>query len=213
MCSSSTFTASSNSKVMFIFFYPNNLGCLVVAICKRFANNIGEIFIFFITAATTLHSCPNIATTVTEEVQAVGQPKIKNTSVMRSFLPLSIRSSSFYDFFMCGCVTYFQKCISHIGRDTSLRACFGMSFLIDRNFKSSMDMMSVACLSQNAHVFFIRRLLSIPLAVAFAAIATTIPPRYRVGYALNFSLWVITFRKMRKKKKKEEKEKLWAIMN
>jgi hypothetical protein len=76
-----------------------------------------------------------------------------------------------------------------------------------------MDMMSVACLSQNAHVFFIRRLLSIPLAVAFAAIATAIPPRYRVGYALNFSLWVITFRKMRKKKKKEEKEKLWAIMN
>jgi hypothetical protein len=67
---------------MFIFFYPNNLGCLVVAICKRFANNIGEIFIFFITAATTLHSCPNIATTVTEEVQAVGQPKIKNTSVL-----------------------------------------------------------------------------------------------------------------------------------
>jgi hypothetical protein len=172
---------------MFIFFYPNNFGCLVVAICKRFANNIGEIFIFFITAATTLHSCPNIATTVTEEVQAVGQPKIKNTSVMRSFLPLSIRSSSFYDFFICGCVTYFQKCISHIGRDTSLRACFGMSFLIDRNFKSSMDMMSVACLSQNAHVFFIRRLLSIPLAVAFAATATTIPPRYRVGYALNFS--------------------------
>ena len=168
---------------------------------------------FFIAAATTLHSCPNIATTVTEEVQAVGQPKIKNTSVMRSFLPLSIRSSSFYDFFMCGCATYFQKCISHIGRDTSLRACFGMSLLIDRNFKSSMDMMSVACLSQNAHVLFIRRLLSIPLAVAFAAIATTIPPRYRVGYALNFSLWVITFRKMRKKKKEEEKEKLWAMMN
>jgi hypothetical protein len=54
---------------MFIFFYPNNFGCLVIAICKRFANNIGEIFTFFIAAATTLHSCPNIATTVTEEVQ------------------------------------------------------------------------------------------------------------------------------------------------
>jgi hypothetical protein len=76
-----------------------------------------------------------------------------------------------------------------------------------------MDMMSVACLSQNAHVLFIRRLLSIPLAVAFAATATTIPPRYRVDYALNFSLWVMSFRKMRKKKKKEEKEKLWAMMN
>jgi len=76
-----------------------------------------------------------------------------------------------------------------------------------------MDMMSVASLSQNAHVFFIRRLLSIPLAVAFAAIATTIPPRYRVGYALNFSSWGMTFRKMRKKKKAEEKEKLWAMMN
>jgi hypothetical protein len=88
-----------------------------------------------------------------------------------------------------------------------------MSLLIERNFKSSMDMMSVACLSQNAHVLFIMRLLSIPLAVAFAAVATTIPPRYRVGYALNFSLWVITFRKMRKKKKREEKEKLWGMMN
>jgi hypothetical protein len=31
-------------------------------------------------------------------------------------------------------------------------------------------------------------LLCISLAVAFAAVATTIPPRYRVGYALNFSL-------------------------
>jgi hypothetical protein len=51
------------------------------------------------------------------------------------------------------------------------------------------------------------------LAVAFAAVATTIPPRYRVGYALNFSLRVMTFRKIRKKKKEEEKEKLWAIMN
>jgi hypothetical protein len=48
--------------------------------------------------------------------------------------------------------------------------------------------------------------LSISLAVAFAAIATTIPPRHRVGYALNFSLGVMTFRKMRKKKKEEEKE-------
>jgi len=54
---------------MFIFFYSNDSGCLVVAICKRFANNIGEIFFLFIADATTLHSCPNIATTVTEEVQ------------------------------------------------------------------------------------------------------------------------------------------------
>ncbi len=34
--------------------------------------------------------------------------------------------------------------------------------------------MSVACLSQNAHLLFITRVLSIPLAVAFAAVATTI---------------------------------------
>jgi hypothetical protein len=54
-------------------------------------------------------------------------------------------------------------------------------------------------------------LLSITLAVAFAAIATTTPPRYRGGYALNFSSRVMTFRKMRKKKKKEEKEALGGI--
>jgi hypothetical protein len=55
--------------------------------------------------------------------------------------------------------------------------------------------------------------LSVPLAVALAAIATTTPPRYRVGYALNFSFRVMTFRKMRKKKKKEEKESLvWALI-
>ena len=106
-----------------------------------------------------------------------------------------------YDFFVCGCITYFQKCVSHIGSDTSLRAYFGM---IDRKFKSSIDIMSVACLSQNAHVFFVTTVLSISLAVAFAAIAATIPSRHRVSYALNFSSWVITFRKMRKKKKKEE---------
>jgi hypothetical protein len=52
-----------------MFFYPDNFGCLVVAICKRFAGNIGEIFFFFIADATTLHSCPNIATTVTEEMR------------------------------------------------------------------------------------------------------------------------------------------------
>jgi hypothetical protein len=109
-----------------------------------------------------------------------------------------------YDFFVCGCITYFQKCVSHIGSDTSLRAYFGISRLIDRKFKSSIDIMSVACLSQNAHVFFVTTVLSISLAVAFAAIAATIPSRHRVSYALNFSSWVITFRKMRKKKKKEE---------
>jgi hypothetical protein len=54
-------------------------------------------------------------------------------------------------------------------------------------------------------------LLCISLAVAFAAVATTIPPRYRVGYALNFSSWVMTFRKMRKKKNKEEKEALAGL--
>lgn len=78
---------------------------------------------------------------------------------------------------MCGCVTYFQKCISHIGRDTSLRAYFGMSLLIDTKFKSSIDIMSIARLSQKAHVFFIMTVLSISLAVAFAAIAATIPSR------------------------------------
>lgn len=111
-----------------------------------------------------------------------------------------------YDFLVCGCITYFQKCVSHIGSDTSLRAYFGISRLIDRKFKSSIDIMSVACLSQNAHVFFVTTVLSISLAVAFAAIAATIPSRHRVSYALNFSSWVITFRKMRKKKKKEEKD-------
>ena len=95
--------------------------------------------------------------------------------------------------------------MSHIGRDTSLRAYFGISRLIDRKFKSSIDIMSVACLSQNAHVFFVTTVLSISLAVAFAAIAATIPSRHRVSYALNFSSWVITFRKMRKKKKKEDR--------
>jgi hypothetical protein len=110
-----------------------------------------------------------------------------------------------YDFLVCGSVTYFQKCMLHIGRDTSLRAYFGISRLIDRKFKSSIDIMSVACLSQNAHVFFVTTVfLSISLAVAFAAIAATIPSRHRVSYALNFSSWVITFRKMRKKKKREE---------
>jgi hypothetical protein len=109
-----------------------------------------------------------------------------------------------YDFLVCGCITYFQKCVSHIGSDTSLRAYFGISRLIDRKFKSSIDIMSVACLSQNAHVFFVTTVLSISLAVAFAAIAATIPSRHRVSYALNFSSWVITFRKIRKKKKKEE---------
>jgi hypothetical protein len=54
-------------------------------------------------------------------------------------------------------------------------------------------------------------LLCISLAVAFAAVAATIPPRYRVGYALNFSLWVMTFRKMRKKKNEEEKEALAGL--
>ena len=85
-----------------------------------------------------------------DDVVIMGLP-----SVLTPSLPLSIDSSS-YDFFVSGCVTYFQKCISHIGRDTSLRACFGMSFLIDRNFRSSMVIMSVACLSQNAHVLFIK---------------------------------------------------------
>jgi hypothetical protein len=32
-----------------------------------------------------------------------------------------------------------------------------------------------------------------------------------VSYALNFSSWVITFRKMRKKKKKEEKDALGGV--
>jgi hypothetical protein len=78
---------------------------------------------------------------------------------------------------VCGCVTYFHKCLLHIGRDTSLRAYFGMSLLIDTKFKSSIDIMSIACLSQKAHVFFIMIVLSISLAVAFAAIAATIPSR------------------------------------
>lgn len=73
----------------------------------------------------------------------------------RRFFPC-LSTPALHDFFISGSVTYFQKCISHIGRDTSLRACFGMSFLIDRNFRSSMVMMSVACLSQNAHVLFIK---------------------------------------------------------
>jgi hypothetical protein len=60
---------------------------------------------------------------------------------------------------------------------------------------------------------FIVILLCISLAVAFAAVATTIPPRYRVGYALNFSLRVMSFRKMRKKKNEEEEKKLWPMMN
>jgi hypothetical protein len=39
MCSSSTLTASPNSKVAFTLLSPDNFDVLVVAICKRFGSN------------------------------------------------------------------------------------------------------------------------------------------------------------------------------